>query len=69
MFEDKNRKKGYSGEENYQKGLQQENYLDSQIKGIIRNTRYYKTIPKKETISHAFVNLMGNIQEYNIGKI
>ena len=38
MFEDKNRKKGYSGEENYQEGLQQENYLDGWIKDTIRNT-------------------------------
>jgi len=30
---------------------------------------YYKTVSKEETISHAFINLMGNIQEYNMGKI
>jgi len=24
---------------------------------------------KRETISHTFINLIGNIQEYNIGKI
>jgi len=29
----------------------------------------YKMIPKKKTISYAFINLMGNIQEYNVGKI
>ena len=39
IFENKNRKKGHSGEENYQKGLWQENYLDSQIKDMMRNTR------------------------------
>ena len=32
MFKDKNRKRGHSEEENYQEGLWQENYLDSQIK-------------------------------------
>jgi len=25
--------------------------------------------PKKENISHTFINLMGNLQKYNIGKI
>ena len=29
----------------------------------------YKITPKKETISHTFINLMENIQEYNVGKI
>ena len=29
----------------------------------------YKTVPKKETIFYIFINLMGNIQEYNVGKI
>jgi len=29
----------------------------------------YEITPKKETISCAFINLMGNIQEYNVGKI
>ena len=29
----------------------------------------YETVPKEETISYTFINLMGNIQEYNIGKI
>ena len=32
-------------------------------------TDCYETTPKKETISHAFINLMGNIQEYNTRKI
>ena len=30
---------------------------------------YYEITPKKETISCIFINLMGNIQEYNMGKI
>jgi len=30
---------------------------------------YYEMTPKKETISHTFINLMGNIQKYNMGKI
>jgi len=29
----------------------------------------YYEITKKKTISYAFINLIGNIQEYNIGKI
>ena len=29
----------------------------------------YKTVPKEETIFHVFINLMGNIQKYNMGKI
>ena len=29
----------------------------------------YETTPKKETISHTFINLIGNIQEYNTGNI
>jgi len=29
----------------------------------------YETVPRKEIISHAFINLMRNIQEYNAGKI
>jgi len=29
----------------------------------------YETVPKKKTISYAFTNLIGNIQEYNAGKI
>ena len=39
MFEDKNRKKRHSEEENYQEDLQQGNYLDGQIKDMTRNTR------------------------------
>ena len=38
IFKDRNRKRGYLGEEDYQEGLQQENYLDSQIKDTTRNT-------------------------------
>ena len=38
MLGNKKEKKEYSEEGNYQKGLQQENYLDSQIKGTMRNT-------------------------------
>ena len=38
MFKDKNRKKGHLGEENYQEGLQWENYLDGWIKDTTRNT-------------------------------
>ena len=30
--------KGHSGEENYQEGLQQKNYLDGWIKDMTRNT-------------------------------
>jgi len=26
-------------------------------------------VPRKETISHAFINLVGNIQEYNTREI
>jgi len=29
----------------------------------------YETVPKEETISYTFINLMGNIQKYNAGKI
>ena len=39
MFEDKNRKKRHSEEENYQEDLQQGNYLDGQIKDMMKNTR------------------------------
>ena len=38
MLEDKKEKKRSSKEKNYQKGLQQENYLDDQIRSIMRNT-------------------------------
>jgi len=33
------------------------------------NPRCYETVPKKETIFCTFVNLIGNIKEYNMGKI
>jgi len=26
---------------------------------------YYEIVPRKKTISHAFLNLVDNIQEYN----
>ena len=29
----------------------------------------YEMVPKEETIFHMFINLMGNIQEYNMEKI
>jgi len=29
----------------------------------------YEITPKKETISHTFINLIENIKEYNIEKI
>ena len=38
MSGDKKEKKEPSGGENYQEGLQQENYLGGQIKSTIRNT-------------------------------
>ena len=37
MQQDKKKKKKYLREENCQEGLQQENYLDGQIKGITKN--------------------------------
>ena len=37
MQQDKNMKKKHLEEENYQEDLQQEYYLDSQIKGTIKN--------------------------------
>ena len=37
MQQDKNMKKEHLEEENYQEDLQQEYYLDSQIKGTIKN--------------------------------
>jgi len=30
---------------------------------------YYKLAPKKENISYAFINLIENLQKYNIEKI
>ena len=38
MSGDKKEKKEPSGGENYQEGLQQENYLDGQIRSMMRNT-------------------------------
>ena len=38
MSGDKKEKKEPSGGENYQEGLQQENYLDSQIRSMTKNT-------------------------------
>jgi len=38
MLKNKNRKKRYSGEENYQEGLWKKNYLDRWIKDTTRNT-------------------------------
>jgi len=35
----------------------------------IASTVYYEMTPKKETISYMFINLIGNTQEYNAGKI
>ena len=32
-------------------------------------SHYYEMTSKKKTISCTFINLMGNIQEYNVGKI
>ena len=39
MSEDKKKKKEHLEEKNYQKDSQQGNYLDSWIKGMIKNTR------------------------------
>jgi len=30
---------------------------------------YYETVPKKETISHMFLNLVENIRKYREGRI
>ena len=38
MLKNKKEKKRPLKEENYQKGLQQENYLDSQIRSMTKNT-------------------------------
>ena len=37
IWQDKNIRKGHSEEENYQKDLQRENYLDSQIRNMTKN--------------------------------
>jgi len=37
--------------------------------GNLKRGPCYEIVPKEETISHIFINLMGNIQEYNAGKI
>ena len=39
MQQDKNARKEHSKGENYQEGLLQENYLDSQIRDMTKNTR------------------------------
>ena len=33
-----------------------------------RDKGYYKMTPRKENISCMFINLIENIQEYNVGK-
>ena len=38
IFGDKKKKKEYSGEKNYQKDLQQESYMNKQIRGMIKST-------------------------------
>ena len=38
MFRDKKIKKEHSGEENYQENLQQESYIDRQIRGMMKST-------------------------------
>ena len=38
IFRNKKEKKEYLGEENYQKDLWQESYIDEQIRGIIKST-------------------------------
>ena len=43
-------------------------WKNSLEQGNLKRRLYYETT-KKETISCTFVNLMGNIQEYNVGKI
>ena len=43
-------------------------WKNSLEQGNLKRRLYYETT-KKETISCTFINLMGNIQEYNVGKI
>ena len=38
MFRNKKEKKEHSGEKNYQKDLQQESYINGQIRGIMKST-------------------------------
>ena len=38
IFRDKKKKKEYSEEKNYQKDLQQESYMNKQIRGMIKST-------------------------------
>jgi len=40
-------------------------FLVRSIIGFRISNVCYKTVPRKETISHAFLNLVNNIQEYN----
>ena len=64
MSEDKKEKKGHSGEENYQEGLQWENYLDSQIKvwqGILSKIR--KKLEEMERRKSKGVKNNGNNKE------
>ena len=37
--------------------------------GDLKRGPCYEMVPKEETIFHMFINLMGNIQEYNMEKI
>ena len=34
-----------------------------------KKKKYYKTTSKKKTISYIFINLIENIQEYNVERI
>ena len=43
-------------------------WKNSLEQGNLKRRLYYETT-KKETVFHIFINLMGNIQEYNVGKI
>jgi len=36
---------------------------------MLLSLRCYEMTPKKKTIFYTFINLMGNIQEYNAEKI
>ena len=39
IFRDKKKKKKYSGEKIYQEDLQQESYMDGQIRSMMKSTR------------------------------
>ena len=39
MFRNKKEKKEHLGEKNYQKDLQQESYINGQIRGMIKSTK------------------------------